>query len=38
MQVVAASLAAMVLLIIMVNRFFWDPLYQQAAQRYKMSA
>ena len=38
MQVVAASLASMVLLIILVNRFFWDPLYQRAAARYKMES
>ena len=36
MQVVAASLAAMVALIILVNRLFWDPLYQHAAGRYKI--
>jgi len=38
MQVVAASLASMVLLIIFVNRLFWDPLYQRVAARYKMEA
>lgn len=38
MQVVAASLISMVLLIILVNRFFWDPLYQHVAERYKMEA
>src|SRR5262245_25613360 len=38
MQVVAASLASMVLLIVMVNRFVWDPLYQRLAARYKMEA
>jgi NitT/TauT family transport system permease protein len=36
MQVVAASLGAMVLLIVLVNRFFWDPLYRYAAERYKI--
>lgn len=36
LQVVAASLGAMVLLIVLVNRFFWDPLYRHAASRYKM--
>jgi NitT/TauT family transport system permease protein len=36
MQVVAASLASMILLIVLVNRFFWDPLYARAAARYKM--
>ena len=38
MQVVAASLASMVLLIVMVNRFVWEPLYQRLAARYKMEA
>jgi len=38
MQVVAVSLGSMVLLIIVVNRFFWDPLYRHAAARYKMEA
>jgi NitT/TauT family transport system permease protein len=38
MQVVAASLASMVLLIVLVNRFVWDPLYQRVAARYKMEA
>ena len=36
MQVVTASLVSMVLLIIVVNRLFWDPLYRHAAARYKM--
>ncbi len=36
MQVVAASLGSMVLLIILVNRLFWDPIYRYAASRYKM--
>jgi NitT/TauT family transport system permease protein len=36
MQVVAASLGSMVLLIILVNRLFWDPVYRYAAGRYKM--
>jgi NitT/TauT family transport system permease protein len=36
MQVVAAALASMVLLIILANRLFWDPLYRYAAGRYKM--
>lgn len=36
LQVVAASLGAMVLLIVLVNRFLWDPLYRHAARRYKM--
>jgi NitT/TauT family transport system permease protein len=38
MQVVAASLGSMVSLIILVNRLFWDPLYQRVAERYKMEA
>jgi len=38
LQVVAASLASMVLLIILVNRLFWDPIYQRVAARYKMEA
>ena len=38
MQVVAASLASMVLLIVLVNRFLWEPLYQRVAARYKMEA
>jgi NitT/TauT family transport system permease protein len=36
MQVVAASLASMVLLIVLVNRLFWDPLYLRVAARYRM--
>jgi NitT/TauT family transport system permease protein len=36
MQVVAASLGSMILLIILVNRFFWDPVYRYAAERYKI--
>jgi NitT/TauT family transport system permease protein len=38
MQVVAASLASMVLLIVLVNRLFWDPLYRRVAARYRMEA
>jgi NitT/TauT family transport system permease protein len=38
MQVVAASLASMVLLIVLVNRLFWDPLYRRVALRYRMEA
>jgi NitT/TauT family transport system permease protein len=38
MQVVAASLASMVLLIVLVNRLFWDPLYLRVAARYRMDA
>jgi len=35
-QVMVASLAAMVLLVVLLNRLFWDPLYQHVAARYKM--
>jgi len=38
MQIVAASLASMVLLIVAVNRFLWDPLYQRVASRYRLDA
>jgi NitT/TauT family transport system permease protein len=37
-QVVTLSLAAMVTLIIIVNRVFWEPLYRAVAERYKMEA
>lgn len=37
-QVVALSLAAMVTLIVLVNRLFWEPLYRGVAERYKMEA
>jgi NitT/TauT family transport system permease protein len=37
-QVIVLSLAAMVLLIVFVNRVFWEPLYERVAQRYKMEA
>ncbi len=37
-QVVALSLAAMVTLIVIVNRVFWEPLYRGVAERYKMEA
>jgi NitT/TauT family transport system permease protein len=37
-QIVALSLAAMVTLIVIVNRFFWEPLYRGVAERYKMEA
>jgi NitT/TauT family transport system permease protein len=37
-QIVLLSLAAMVTLIVIVNRTFWDPLYRAVAQRYKMEA
>jgi hypothetical protein len=32
------SLAAMVALVVLVNRVFWDPLYRGVAERYKMEA
>jgi hypothetical protein len=35
---VALSLAAMVALIVLINRIFWDPLYERVAERYKMEA
>jgi NitT/TauT family transport system permease protein len=37
-QIVILSLAAMVTLIIIVNRAFWDPLYRAVAERYRMEA
>ena len=37
-QVMALSLAAMVALIVLVNRLFWEPLYRGVAERYKMEA
>ena len=37
-QVIALSLASMVALVVLVNRLFWDPLYQHVAARYKMEA
>ena len=38
LQVVTLSLVSMVALVILVNRVFWDPLYQHVAQRYKLEA
>jgi NitT/TauT family transport system permease protein len=35
-QVVALSLLAMVALVLLVNRLFWDPLYERVAARYRM--
>jgi NitT/TauT family transport system permease protein len=35
-QVIALSLLSMVALVILVNRVFWDPIYQRVAARYKM--
>ena len=36
MQVVTLSLLTMVVLVVLVNRIFWDPLYQHVASRYKL--
>lgn len=38
LQVVTLSLASMVALVILVNRLFWDPVYQHVASRYKLEA
>ncbi len=38
MQVVALSLLSMVALVVLVNRLFWDPLYEHVAARYRMEA
>ena len=38
LQVVTVSLVSMVALVVLVNRVFWDPLYQHVAQRYKLEA
>jgi NitT/TauT family transport system permease protein len=35
-QIIALCLAAMVTLIVMINRAFWVPLYERVAHRYKM--
>jgi NitT/TauT family transport system permease protein len=37
-QVIVLSLAAMVALVVLVNRVFWEPLYERVAERYKMDA
>jgi NitT/TauT family transport system permease protein len=37
-QVVAIALITMVGLVVLVNRVFWDPLYQHVATRYKLEA
>ena len=37
-QVIALSLLSMVALVILVNRIFWEPVYQRVAARYKMEA
>jgi NitT/TauT family transport system permease protein len=38
MQVVTLSLLSMVALVVLINRLFWDPLYQHVAERCKMEA
>lgn len=38
LQLVTLSLISMVALVILVNRLFWDPVYQHVAARYKMEA
>jgi len=38
LQVIVLSLVSMVVLVVAVNRFFWDPLYARAAARCKMDA
>ncbi len=38
LQVVTLSLVSMVALVILVNRVFWDPVYQHVAKRYKLEA
>jgi NitT/TauT family transport system permease protein len=38
LQIVTLSLVSMVALVVLVNRVFWDPLYQHVAQRYKLEA
>jgi NitT/TauT family transport system permease protein len=38
LQLVTLSLVSMVALVILVNRLFWDPVYQHVAARYKMEA
>jgi NitT/TauT family transport system permease protein len=37
-QVIALSLLSMVALVVLVNRIFWEPVYQRVAARYKMEA
>jgi len=37
-QVIGLSLLSMVALVILVNRIFWEPVYQRVAARYKMEA
>ena len=35
-QVIALSLLSMVALVVVVNRVFWQPVYQRVVARYKM--
>jgi len=37
-QIIALSLLSMVALVVLVNRVFWDPVYQRVAARYKMES
>jgi NitT/TauT family transport system permease protein len=37
-QVIALSLLSMVTLVVIVNRLFWQPVYQRVAARYKMES
>jgi len=37
-QMIALSLVSMVALVVLVNRVFWDPVYQRVAARYKMES
>jgi NitT/TauT family transport system permease protein len=37
-QMIALSLLSMVALVVLVNRVFWDPVYQRVAARYKMES
>jgi NitT/TauT family transport system permease protein len=37
-QMIALSLLSMVALVVLVNRVFWEPVYQRVAARYKMEA
>jgi NitT/TauT family transport system permease protein len=38
LQVVTLSLVSMVALVVLINRVFWDPLYQHVAERYRLEA
>ena len=37
-QVIVLSLLSMVALVVLVNRVFWEPVYQRVAARYKMES